>query len=400
MVTTATPYTLDRNRAGAGHGSDGVARIVANGYYGTGALLSDGRTLLTSAHLFSQGTSDASVIFETSGGTTTMKVESIVRHPAYDPVDENNDLALVRLNGSAPLDADRYPLYRQDDEIGHSFTMVGYGVPGTGLTGFDSRYTGSALRLKASNTFDAEAAALKLGLGTALGWSPLAGSQLIADFDNGTFTHDALGRLIARPGVGLGVDEGLLSPGDSGGPAFLDGKVAGIASYTASLSLGAAAPDIDAVNNSSFGEIAAWQRVSAYQQWIDQNLRIRYPDAPTQPQEVHTSVAEGNAGVTYAYFLLRFTGVRSHPDDILSVDYATRNGTALAGVDYIATNGRLNLYPDETQAVVPVEIIGDTAPEGNETFYLDVTNPVGGSFGENMVQLTAIRTIVDDDGWI
>lgn len=112
-----------------------------------------------------------------------------------------------------------------------------------------------------------------------------------------------------------------------------------------------------------------------------------------------TAVREGNSGTTYTYFLLQFHGERSQPDEILSVDYATRDGTAQAGSDYIAAFGTLRLYPGENQAVIPVEIIGDTVPEPDEYFFLDVFNPVGGSFGEGVTMLTARRTILDDDGW-
>jgi hypothetical protein len=70
----------------------------------------------------------------------------------------------------------------------------------------------------------------------------------------------------------------------------------------------------------------------------------------------------------------------------------------MAGSDYIAVSGKLSLYPGENQAVIPVEIVGDTVPEPSETFYLDVFNPVGGSFGEGVVKLTAVRTILYDDG--
>jgi hypothetical protein len=66
----------------------------------------------------------------------------------------------------------------------------------------------------------------------------------------------------------------------------------------------------------------------------------------------------------------------------------------------LAVHGKLVLYPNENQAVIPVEVIGDTTPEPDETFYLDVTNPVGGSFGPGVVMLTAMRTIVTDDGWV
>jgi len=105
--------------------------------------------------------------------------------------------------------------------------------------------------------------------------------------------------------------------------------------------------------------------------------------------------------------------VRSDPGQVLSVDYATRDGTETAASDYLAVSGRLHLYPDDLDrnhglvligiemepAVIAVEIIGDTTPEPRESFYLDVFHPVGGSFGEGVVQLTAVREILDDDGW-
>ena len=157
-------------------------------------------------------------------------------------------------------------------------------------------------------------------------------------------------------------------------------------------------PDIDSQANSSFGEIASWQRVSYYQQWLDQSARANYPNAPTSAGAVQRTVGEGNSGTTYAYFLLQFTGKRADASQWLSVDYTTRNGTAQAGSDYLATSGKLVLYPGETQAVIVVEILGDTLPEPDETFFLDVNSPVGGSFGPGVVQLTAMRTITNDDG--
>ncbi|MBV6446409.1 trypsin-like serine protease [Nitrosomonas sp.] len=399
MVTTATYDTNPRYRVYPENGYDGVARISFGGYYGTGAVLFDGRAILTAAHLFEGRTGSVSVTFETRNGMQILSASKFLQHPGYD-AESNNDLAIVWLSSSAPAAADRYSLYRGSNEIGQTFTFSGYGKTGTGSTGITGGDTSSPIRLKAGNQFDADAATLKSYLGSAMTWTPLTGTQLIADFDSGSAANDALGRLINSNGLGLGLDEGFIAPGDSGGPAFLNGQIAGVASYTASLSRGSVNPDIDSSDNSSFGEIAAWQRVSAYQQWIDQSLRANYPGAPAKPEEVKTEVTEGNTGTSYTYFLLQFTGVRSNPEQSLSVDYITRDGTALAGKDYIAASGTLVLYPNENQAVIPVEIIGDTMPEPKEFFYLDVFNPVGGSFGEEVVKLTAVRMIVDDDGWL
>ncbi|WJJ92891.1 trypsin-like serine protease [Neopusillimonas aromaticivorans] len=397
MVTTSAHYTDPRYRTTPGDGYDGVVRISVNNYYATGSLLYDGRAILTAGHLFDPKASSAIIRFETAQGIQTYTSTQILRHPGYDQ-DSNNDLAIVWLPTTAPISADRYELYRNNDEISKAFVFAGYGRTGTGNLGTTD--TQNLSRLKAANQFDADAATLKSDLGASIAWTPKAGTQLIADFDNGNPYNDAFGRLIARDDLGLRLNEGLIAQGDSGGPAFLDGYLAGVASYTASLSKNGIHPDIDSTGNSSFGELAAWQRVSAYQQWIDQNLRAHYPDAPTTPEEVVREVVENNTGTSYAYFLLQFTGVRSDPNEILSIDYSTRNGTAEANEDYIAVNGTLNLYPNENKAVIPVEIIGDTQPEADEYFYLDVFNPVGGSFGEGVVKLSAVRTILDDDGWM
>lgn len=399
MITAAANYTESRYRTYLGEGYDGVVRVSFGGYYGTGAVLFDGRAILTAAHLFEGRTGSVSVTFETRNGMQTVSASKFLQRPGYD-AEGNNDLAIVWLSSSAPATADRYNLYRDSNEIGQTFTFSGYGKTGTGSTGITGGDTSSPIRLKAGNQFDADAATLKSYLGSAMTWTPLTGTQLIADFDNGSAANDALGRLINSNGLGLGLDEGFIAPGDSGGPAFLNGQIAGVTSYTTSLSRGSVNPDIDSSDNSSFGEIAAWQRVSAYQQWIDQSLRANYPGAPAKPEEVKTEVTEGNTGTSYTYFLLQFTGVRSNPEQNLSVDYVTRDGTALAGKDYSAVSGTLVLYPDESQAVIPVEIIGDTTPESKEFFYLDAFNPVGGSFGREVVKLTAVRMIVDDDGWL
>jgi secreted trypsin-like serine protease len=361
--------------------------------------------VLTAAHLFkgiTTGSLSANIVFQTTAGTQTISATSVTLNPNYDSVNGNNDLAIVWLSQPAPVAANRYQIYHQQDEIGQTMTMVGYGLSGNGNTGDTAQLNSgsSPSRLMAKNTFDADAAAFKVTLGNGIAWTPTEGTQLVADFDNGNSANDALGRLIGVMHTGLGADEGLIAPGDSGGPAFLKGQIAGVASYTASLNVGMIRPDVDNQTDSSFGEIAAWQRVSNYQQWIDQTVRAQYPNAPTTPEAVQKQVFEGNGGVSYAYFLLQFTGVRTDANQKLMVDYATRDGTATAGQDYLATSGTLVLYPNEAQTVVAVEILGDTLPEPNETFYLDVTNPIGGSFGEGVAKLTAMRTILNDDGLI
>lgn len=399
MVTTVTPYTNARNRALVGEGFDGVVRLVVGNQYGTGVLLFDGTAVLTAAHLFAGYAKNANVIFETTAGMQTIGSSQVMVNPNYDTTNSNSDLALVWLSQDAPVAAQRYGIYRSNSEIGQTMTMVGYGVPGSGTTGTLTSFTEAPVRLKANNQFDAETAQLGRFFGETGVWEATLGKQLIADFDNGLAQNDALGSLLNKAGLGLGAAEGLIFKGDSGGPAFIGNLVAGVASFTARLSGVGTVPDVDSTNDSSFGEVAAWQRVSAYQQWIDQSLRVQYKQQPASQAAVQKVVSEGTGGTTPVYFWVQFNGYRSDPNQVVSVEYKTLSGTALAGQDFIAAQGTLNIYPNEDHALVMVEIIADALPEPDETFYLDVFNPVGASFGPGLVQLTAVRTILNDDGW-
>jgi len=397
--TTYSPYS-SRYQAVTGLGYDGVVRIRVGDYYATGVLLSDGRSLLTAAHLYTNvvnAVADTEIFFETiTQNKTSSLAQSVTVHPDYSSVTTGADLAIIRLDDSAFIDAQRYSIYRNDNIENQLFTMVGYGKAGTGSEGSETS-SSTPTRRMADNTIDGDIDLLNYYLGSALAWHAPDGTQFIADFDNGSYTNDAVGRLLNTAHIGVGSQEGLIASGDSGGPAFIDDKIAGIASYTASLSNGSVHPDIDSVNNSSYGEIAAWQKLSYYQEWIDEQQRAHYENAPTKAQDVKKEVDENDSGTAYAYFLLEFTGLRSYQSQILSVDYTTRDGTARADEDYIAISDTLILYPDQTQAVIAVEIIGDSYAEADEIFYLDLTNPIGGSFGDGAVMLSAMRTILNDD---
>ncbi|PYI88032.1 MAG: hypothetical protein DME26_04300, partial [Verrucomicrobia bacterium] len=77
----------------------------------------------------------------------------------------------------------------------------------------------------------------------------------------------------------------------------------------------------------------------------------------------------------------------------VSVDFATANGTALAGSDYVSTNGTITFLPGETNRVIVVAVIGDALDELNETFVVNLTNPLN----VTLTDTQARATIVDDD---
>src|SRR5580765_3318360 len=63
----------------------------------------------------------------------------------------------------------------------------------------------------------------------------------------------------------------------------------------------------------------------------------------------------------------------------VSVDYATSDGTATAGLDYIAQSGRLTFAPFETNKTVTIPILADPLVEGSETVYVLLSNPSSGA---------------------
>lgn len=373
---------------------NGTVRVSSGTNYGTGALLYDGRSILTAAHIFDEDDTRGRVYFDTPGGSVEYG-GTLSFYDHYDAFNSNGDLAIITLDEHVASGYGRYEIYRDFNEIGQEFTMAGYGNNGSGYTG---EITDSAenLKLKTQNTFDTDFYAISQN--SNLLWEPLEDAVLAADFDNGTGTNDALGYIMGLDHTGVGLMEGLIAGGDSGGPAFIDMKVAGVANYTTSIGSVMNSTDINDLQDSSFGEIGAWQRVSYFQEWIDKTLRANYPDAPLSRDDVETSVVETDGRVTYAYFFLEYTADRTLIEDNITLSYTTKDGTATAGEDYIAVSGTVTLYPDESSVPIPVEIIGDNISEDDEYFYLEVSSPSHGSFGEGVVSLTAARTILDDDG--
>ncbi len=103
-----------------------------------------------------------------------------------------------------------------------------------------------------------------------------------------------------------------------------------------------------------------------------------------------SSATEGHGGPAELTFTVTLSPPASTP---VSVDYATSDGSATAGADYLAASGSLTFAPGETTGVVTVPILGDAVEEEHETVRLTLTNPSGAAIGLD----TALGTILDDD---
>ena len=66
----------------------------------------------------------------------------------------------------------------------------------------------------------------------------------------------------------------------------------------------------------------------------------------------------------------------------VTVDYATRDGSARAGEDYAAAGGTLTFAAGETSKTVEVAVLDDAHDEGEETFVLALSNASGARLGD------------------
>ncbi|MCD0278310.1 putative Ig domain-containing protein [Xanthomonas melonis] len=102
------------------------------------------------------------------------------------------------------------------------------------------------------------------------------------------------------------------------------------------------------------------------------------------------SVAEGNSGTTTATFAVSLSAASGQT---VTVNYATADGSASAGSDYVAGSGTLTFAPGVTAQNVTVTVNGDTTVEPDETFSLGLS----GASGATIARATGTATILNDD---
>jgi hypothetical protein len=102
------------------------------------------------------------------------------------------------------------------------------------------------------------------------------------------------------------------------------------------------------------------------------------------------SLTEGNSGTKNAVFTVNLSSASTQT---VKVNYATANGTAVAGSDYTATSNTLTFAPGQTSQTISVPVIGDTITEANETFTVNLTTPTNATISDAQ----GVGTIVNDD---
>jgi hypothetical protein len=229
----------------------------------TGALISD-RHVVCVAHCFDfdlDGQPDSlfaplpdAVVFQLAGGPVAVEYDAAAVELADNWPEQQADIAIITLKEDAPAGVPRYPLFGRTDEVGRPAVLTGYGITGNGATGED---------------FDIEIfPTLRAGLNRIEADDAMPGvSILVADFDSGLPENNSIELFGFESDLGFGADEVGLAGGDSGGPMFIGGAIAGVNLATAQPP----PPFTGDINNkldASWGEANFFMRVSSYREFI------------------------------------------------------------------------------------------------------------------------------------
>ena len=102
------------------------------------------------------------------------------------------------------------------------------------------------------------------------------------------------------------------------------------------------------------------------------------------------SVREGKKGTRHLNLNVTLSWSSSN---VVTVNYVTADGTALAKSDYTATSGTLTIPSGQTLGTISIAVKGDRKREKDETFSVQLSSPVGATIADSV----ATATILNDD---
>lgn len=100
-------------------------------------------------------------------------------------------------------------------------------------------------------------------------------------------------------------------------------------------------------------------------------------------------LTEGNAGAKLATFTLTLSGPTGQG---VTVNFATADNTAMASSDYQSNSGLVNFFGSSSRTV-SVQVLGDGAVEPDESFFVNLSNPLNATIARSPGQ----AIIVNDD---
>lgn len=148
-------------------------------------------------------------------------------------------------------------------------------------------------------------------------------------------------------------------------------------------------PSADLLNPGTYAETIVFSNtVSGYARGRDVDLRV-YGSLIFEPTAY--SVME-SLGAQATLTVVR-TG---NTETAATVDYKTRDGSAIAGLDYVGATGTLTFADGDTKQTIVIDLINDDVFELEEVFYVVLENPTGMASIEPPGEA---RVTIHDDDW-
>ncbi|MGH9381144.1 MAG: choice-of-anchor B family protein [Thermoanaerobaculia bacterium] len=126
---------------------------------------------------------------------------------------------------------------------------------------------------------------------------------------------------------------------------------------------------------------------------IDEGLFVVQPNLEEKVPKLTVSDASVDEGDTAPVEIAFPVSISSAADGPVTVDYETADGTAVAGVDYVAASGTLEIPAGEIVGSIAVQILPNDEVQEDRSFSLILSNPEGATIAVG----TATGTILDDD---
>jgi uncharacterized delta-60 repeat protein len=195
--------------------------------------------------------------------------------------------------------------------------------------------------------------------------------------------------------------------------AAADGKIllGGYATTGTSMDFGVARLNYDGTLDTSFSDdglvttstnsvsnerieamaLGAGDRVYAVGENLDGWALVAYSGHANRNLSIaDTSMTEGNTGKTNAVFTVTLSAATT---STVTVNFATADGTALAGKDYVKTTGKVTFAPGQTSRTIAVPVVGEKLKEQNETFKVNISLPANAG----LTNTSAVGTILNND---